>query len=551
MRRRIVTLAAALCALAVLPVFTGAGSASAGGGYEAIAGSGSSWAYGIIQPWIAYLGGAYNLQIAFNPSGSSTGRKDFANGQTQFGDSDIPYQGIDPTTGQQDTSSRHYVYLPVVAGGTAFTYHITSRGHLVNNLRLSGQTITKIFTNKITNWADPEITKENGGQALPSEPIKPVVRSDGSGSTAQFTLWMDKAYPSLWRPFNGRAGLTSIYPRQGNQIAVAQDSGIMNSVSSSAGEGEIGYTEYSYPLQAKYPVVYVENNAGYYVQPTQYNVAVALTKATINGCNASGSCSGSGPSYLTQNLDNVYTYNDPRTYPLSSYSYMIIPSSKTDAGNPGSAISVGQRNTLAKFLSYSLCSGQGIAGSYGYSPLPLNLVKAAFTQVEKLGPTAEGGPVSGVSITNPVTSSTSNSCNNPTFVAGHLSENKLAQEAPMPLACQKATSIPCGQGTVAPGSPSRAGSVAGGGSGSTANTTGTPTGAGAVNPVTGQVVGGGGGSPGTTGANAATANAITLSADRAGDTTALGGLAVLGLLAVVLTPGLYLAWARRRNGASS
>ena len=166
------------------------------------------------------------MQITFNQSGSSQGRKDFANGVTDFGDSDIPYQGVDPTTGQTDASTRPYAYAPVVAGGTAFTYHLTAGGHLVTNLRLSGETITKIFTNKITNWADPAITKENGGHALPSETIKPVVRSDGSGATAQFTLWMDKQYPSLWRPFNGgKAGLTSIFPRQGNQIAVAQDAG--------------------------------------------------------------------------------------------------------------------------------------------------------------------------------------------------------------------------------------------------------------------------------------------------------------------------------------
>ena len=90
-------------------------------------------------------------------------------------------------------------------------------------------------------------------------------------------------------------------------------------------------------------------------------------------------------SYLTQNLDQVYTYKDPRTYPLSSYSYMIIPTSKSDQ-----RMTVPKRQTLADFLSYSLCTGQSLAGPYGYSPLPLNLVKAAFGQLEKLGPTRRG-----------------------------------------------------------------------------------------------------------------------------------------------------------------
>src|SRR5579862_4971803 len=254
--------------------------------YAEIEGSGSTWAYTIVQQWIADVS-AQGMQITFNNNGSSQGRKDFANYVTDFADSDIPYQGTDPVTHQTDASSRPYAYLPVVAGGTALTYQLHVAGKLVNNLRLSGETIAKIFTNQITNWDDPEITKENGGRAFPSLPITPVVRSDGSGATAQFTLWMGKEYPSIWGPYNGgNTGLTSIYPRTGRQIAAAGDDGIMNTVDSAAGNGDIGYTEYSYPLNANYPVVYVENPDGYYVQPTQYDVAVALTQAKINGCNA-------------------------------------------------------------------------------------------------------------------------------------------------------------------------------------------------------------------------------------------------------------------------
>jgi len=522
--------------------------------YAEIEGSGSTWAYGIIAPWIAQVQAAYGMQITFNQSGSSQGRKDFANGVTDFGDSDIPYQGVDPTTGQTDASKRPYAYLPVVAGGTAFTYHVTVGGHLVTNLRLSGETISKIFTNRITKWSDPEITQENGGHALPAETIKPVVRSDGSGATAQFTLWMDKQYPSLWRPFNGgKAGLTSIFPRQGNQIAVAQDAGVMNTIKGAGGEGEIGYTEYSYPLQAHYPVVYVENRAGYYVQPTQYNVAVALTRARIVGCSKGGACNPNGVpanSYLTQDLDGVYTYRDPRTYPLSSYSYMVIPASRTDQ-----RLTVPKRQTLADFLSYSLCTGQRLAGPYGYSPLPLNLVKAAFGQLEKLGPKAEGGAVAGVDIKNP--SANLASCNNPTFVKGNLAANHLAQIAPMPLACQKATSQPCGDGTLPPGT--NGSSTHSSGNGNTDTTGGTD---GTSQPGTTQAPGsstpvsGDGTTPvGTTAGDGTTVTAATaqtatvLAAQPGSDDAVWGWTAVAELLAIVLFPGLYVAWLRRQKSA--
>ena len=522
--------------------------------YAEIEGSGSTWAYTIIQQWVADVS-AQGMQITFNNNGSSQGRKDFSNYVTDFADSDIPYQGIDPVTHQSDASSRPYAYLPVVAGGTALTYQLHVAGKLVTNLRLSGETIAKIFTNKITNWNDPEITKENGGIALPSLPITPVVRSDGSGATAQFTLWMGKEYPSIWGPYNGGdTGLTSIYPRSGRQIAASGDDGVMNTVDSAAGNGDIGYAEYSYPLNAHYPVAYVENPDGYFVQPTQYNVAVALTQAKINGCSANGTCSPNGlnpNTYLTQNLDDVYTYKDARSYPISSYSYMIIPTSSTDQ-----RMTAAKRQTLADFLSYSLCTGQSKAGPYGYSPLPLNLVKASFTQIEKLGPQASPSPVAGVSIKNP--SANLATCDNPTFVKGNLAANHLAQVAPLPLACQKATAQPCGDAAVAPGTTTQAGNgsnssaaTGGSGSGTTSGTAGTG-GAGTTDPgSSGTTVdpGSGGTTLGATTAASVTPTAIELSAQRDGQNKLFGVVAVVELIVIVLLPGVYVAWIRRRRGA--
>jgi phosphate ABC transporter phosphate-binding protein len=554
----------ALLSGAVMSRLVGPASAE----YAEIEGSGSTWAYTIVQQWIADVNKS-GMQVTFNNNGSSQGRKDFANYVTDFGDSDIPYQGIDPVTHQQDTSGRPYAYLPVVAGGTAFTYQIRVAGKLVNNLRLSGETIAKIFTNQITNWNDKAITKDNNGHALPSLPITPVVRSDGSGATAQFTLWMDKQYPSIWRPYNGAAGLTSLYPRKGRQIASNGDDGVMNTVRSAAGNGTIGYAEYSYPLNAHYPVAYVENKAGYFVQPTDYNVAVALTKASIVGCNANGDCSPKGlapNTYLNQNLDGVYTSADPRSYPVSSYSYMIIPTSSTDR-----RMTPAKRQTLADFLTYSLCSGQSEAGPYGYSPLPLNLVKAAFGQVEKLGPQAEGGAVSGVTIKDP--SDNLAACDNPTFVKGNLAANRLAQLAPMPAACQKTGQDPCGSTFVAPGTPAKGGGKGTGkgdaanagtgstGTGSTAGTGGTAgagaggsTGIGAP-PGTGADASALGGAPSdatagsVTGSDVtATANALTLAAQRTGDNKVFGWVAVVGLVALVMAPGLFVAWRRRTAG---
>lgn len=512
--------------------------------YATIEGSGSTWSYTVVQQWIADVSSS-GMRITYNNNGSSQGRKDFANYVTDFGISEIPYQGVDPVTHQADASSRPYAYLPIVAGGTAFTYQIKVAGRLVTNLRLSGETIAKIFTNQITNWDDPAITHDNNGHALPSLPITPVVRSDGSGTTAQFTRWLDNQYPSVWRPYNGQSGLTSQYPRKGRQIAASGSDQVMNTIDGAAGNGTIGYVEYAYPLNAHYPVVYVENRAGYFVQPTQYNVAVALTKAKINQ-------DSSSINYLTQNLDDVYTHPDPRAYPISSYSYMIIPTSSSDR-----RMTTAKRQTLADFLTYSICAGQSKAGPYGYSPLPLNLVQAGFTQIGKLG---EADPDVDLTDHNPT------KCNNPTFVPGDLKANHLAQIAPQPPACAKAGSGPCGDlwaspsnnggTTTDPDGSSGGGDGSGGtGSGGTGGTGGSgdapgdAPGATTVDPATGQVIGGDPSAvDGSTSTGAvAVANPMELSAQRSGDNQLFGTVAVIELVAIVLVPGLYVAWLRRRR----
>ena len=79
--------------------------------------------------------------------------------------------------------------------------------------------------------------------------------------------------------------------------------------------------------------------------------------------------------YLTQDLDNVFTDPDPRTYPLSSYGYLILPT--TVQGQ----FTAAKGKTLAAFATYAMCQGQQESASLGYSPMPVNLVEAAFTQI--------------------------------------------------------------------------------------------------------------------------------------------------------------------------
>lgn len=560
------------CYVAVL---AGPSAAAAAPSYALIQGTGSSWAANAVNQWVAD-GDAKGLKVVYTANGAAQGRKDYANKSTDFGVTDSPYRGKDPTTGAVDSPlGRSYAYLPIVAGGTSFPYHVEVGGQLVRNLRLSGETIAKIFTNQITNWNDPAIAKDNNGRVLPSIPIIPVVRADGAGITNQFTTWMVSQYPSYWQDCNGgRLAPTDYFPvncgdTRGPQKAQSGSDGVMNFVKSAGSNGAIAMEEYSYPLMANFPVAKVLNKAGYYTLPTQYNVAVALTAAQIND-------NPNDVNYLTQKLDNVYVNPDKRVYPLSSYVYAIIPTASDD-----SRMTTAKRQTLVDFLKLSICEGQRSIGPIGYSPLPINLVQAGFTQVNKLKQADDGVQFDASIITDV------KNCHNPTFVAGKPAENHLAKIAPFPADCDKVGAGPCtgteggynanpdDNGEVPDDANNGGGGNGGGGNGGGGNGggtdpgTGTDPGAGGAPSVdtdgdgvpdapaagAGPAAGGddlglGGGTTTTGGAGIDSVVATTLDADgSAGSTGVLIALVVGLLLGVLVIPTVIGRLVGRRSGS--
>ncbi|MEO9239046.1 MAG: substrate-binding domain-containing protein [Jatrophihabitantaceae bacterium] len=446
-------------------------------GHQKIAGTGSSWAANAIDVWTSAVS-SNGLQVDFTSTGSAQGRKDFGNSTNDFGVSDIGYQGQDPLTHDTDlpcplgtsTNCRDYAYLPIVAGGTAFAYHLQIGGTLIRNLRLSGQTLARIFTGGITSWSDPAITADNNGRKFPPLPVIPIVHAEGSGSTAQFTTYLANQYPSIWSSYAGRATETEYFPKGKNMVAQTNSDGVMNYIVSAAANGAIGYDEYSYALAKNYPVAKIKNSAGYFTLPTQFNVAVALQKAVINHDPTS-------KNYLLQDLRSVYTYGDKRTYTLSSYSYGIIPTSATD-----SRMITAKRQTLADFLYYSVCQGQAQIGPVGYSALPLNLVQDSFNQIAKLKAADPKVDLTSRNVT---------SCNNPTFTPGNLAHNHLADIAPLPPSCDQAGQGPCG-GAGDPGTQIVGSNGSNGGSNGSSNNGGSNNGGGGST----NNAGGGGGATG-------------------------------------------------------
>jgi phosphate transport system substrate-binding protein len=524
-RLLLAALAATLVGLVLVPA---PGQAAAG--YVPISGAGSTWSEVAVDAWRADVR-ASGVVVNYAGTGSTDGRSQYIQGTVDFANSEIPFQNP-PEPGQQaEIPSRPYAYLPIVAGGTSFMYNLTVAGQRVTDLRLSGTTLAKIFTGQITRWNDPAITKDYG-KKLPDIPIIPVVRSDGAGASAQFTKYMASQAPSIYCPFirskehlSGSAcPSVSFYPAFGNSKAQNGSNGVANYVSASYGAGAIGYDEYAYAKRINFPVVSLLNSAGYFSQPTAGNVAVALTRAKIN------------PD-LTQNLQSVYNNPDPRAYPMSSYSYMIVPTSTAAPFNTDKG------RTLSTFINYFLCTGQQKADILGYSPLPKNLVLAGFKQVARIP-----GHVASPSISQ---------CHNPAL--------NILHSAPMPSKCMKlgssctvSTTAPTGGSSSGPGGSSPGSSTSstgpgastnGGGSnplGTSGSGPGTPGSGASVDPLTGAAAG----QTTTTNGGAATTTAgepVSLAASRSGQQHALGWLVALMLALAVLAPPFLVARHSRKD----
>lgn len=372
---------------AIIPLTGAAAPAGAAvtGGYTSISGAGSSYAAVAIDQWSEHLR-SRGIVVNYNPIGSAAGRTGFIQDQYDFAASDVPFRnGMDQLGGTgAEVVPWSFSYIPAVADGISFLYHLNVHGHLIRHLRLSGATLMKIFTGAITNWDNPQITRDNGTR-LPDLPITQVVHSDGAGTTYYFSRWMATVFPRRWNAFCERihpgikppCGPTEFYPTSGwgNVRAENGSNNVADYITSKYGNGAIGYDEYGYALSSRYPVARLRNPAGKYVLPTAVNVTAALTAATIDENPRS-------PDYLQENLNPVYTFRNPESYPLSSYSYFIVPATPRAPQifkNPP-----GKGRTLTAFLRYALCRGQAQMSALGYAPLPANLVAGGLRQINRI-----------------------------------------------------------------------------------------------------------------------------------------------------------------------
>jgi len=352
------------------------------GSFVPITGSGSSFATIAIEQWALDVR-PRGLVADFNPDGSEAGRADYIANQDDFAVSDEPFRtSLDKLAGLgPEHVPLGFSYIPAPASGVAFLYHLSVGGHPVTNLRLSGSTMMKIFTGRITNWDDPQITHDYGSQ-LPNLPITPVIHSDLAGSTLYFSSWLAAVFPSQWNAFCERVhpglkppcGPTVAYPQVGNARAENGSSNVAAFISSSFGTGAIGYDEVPYALAAHIPELELGNAAGDFVSPTATNIKASLRRANIVE-------NPHSPRFMQVDLTPLYTSKAKANYPLSFTSYVIVPRLGTRL--PANFTRAKGRS-LSTYLVLALCSGQQQMSQLRYAPLPVNLVQGGLLQVANI-----------------------------------------------------------------------------------------------------------------------------------------------------------------------
>jgi phosphate transport system substrate-binding protein len=313
---------------------------------------GSSAQKNAIEEAIASFGEAcVDADISYNPTGSGAGIKQFTAGQVDFAGSD---SALNPDKGEvaaaQQRCGAPAWNLPMVAGPIAISYNLPG----VESLVLTPAVAAGIFTGTITTWNDPAIAKANPGVSLPAEKITVFFRSDESGTTENFTKYLQAAAPKEWTAEPGKKWTGTGEGRE-------KSSGVADGVQQTP--GSVTYVEWSYAKDNKLGIAKIDNGAGP-VELTGQSAGEAVSVAKVVG----------EGNDLRLKLD--YATKVPGTYPIVLVTYEIVCSTGLDAEKTAL-----QKAFLSHFASADVQKG---LEEIGYAPLPADVTAKVETAIKAI-----------------------------------------------------------------------------------------------------------------------------------------------------------------------
>jgi phosphate transport system substrate-binding protein len=296
-------------------------------------GAGSTFVQPILKEWAYNWSSKSGVTVNYEGGGSGVGITKAKAGQVDFGASDAPMS-------DEELAQNGLVQFPIVSGGIVVVENVTDLGR--RRLQIDGQTLSAIFMGKISRWNDPALKALNVGAQLPDAPIVVVHRSEGSGTTYNFTAYLTKVSPD-WAGKLG-TGKTITWPvgngTEGNQNVATMVSNTPNS---------IGYVEYGYALAHNMRIATLHNTGGSTVYPTQTTIRNAVDAADwVHASN------------FNLLLVGIQAKD---AWPISATTWVLLPKKGANA------------EKTIEFFRWALEHGAELADAQGYTPLPPKLVK--------------------------------------------------------------------------------------------------------------------------------------------------------------------------------
>ena len=284
------------------------------------------------------------VTVNYAGGGSGTGRQNLQDGVVDFAGSD----GLVKAEDVSKYKGGEFLYVPTITAPITVSYNLTG----VQDLVLDADATARIFQREIKQWDDAAIKALNPGATLPATPITVAHRSDGSGTTENFTKYLVAAAPDTWKL---KSGSTVEWPADtqagnGNQ-------GVSQVVKSTA--GAIGYVDLSDAKASGLQFASIKNKAGKAVKPTLEATSAALEGVVV-------------ADDLTYNPLNA---GGDRSYPIAAPTWILVYKTQTDKV---------KGEALKSFLTFMLGEGQDLATDVDYAKLPDSLRQKALAQVAKI-----------------------------------------------------------------------------------------------------------------------------------------------------------------------
>jgi phosphate transport system substrate-binding protein len=285
-----------------------------------------------------------NVKINYGAGGSGKGRQDFADMVTDYGCTDGLYRDADLAK----VKGGPFLYVPILLGAITVSYHLDG----IDKLQLSPETIAQIFQRDIKNWNDPAIAADNPGAKLPDAGIVVARRSDGSGTTEQFTRYLEVAAGGVWKL---KSGSTVEWPP--DTQAGNGNGGVAQIVKST--KYAIGYVDLPDAKASGLAYARVKNQAGAFIEPSS----------------ASASAAGDGVDVKD---DLTYVSVNARgaaAYPITAPTWCVVYTNQANTAK-GTA--------LKAYFQYMLTDGQALMKDIDFAPLPKSLADRAVAQLDKI-----------------------------------------------------------------------------------------------------------------------------------------------------------------------